>query len=221
MPPHCAILLSAGHRRVECGGGCMEPARNSGLLFACPVPVTMALPRHYLSSRSTVPARINVLSVHQRRRRCSRRQAPRQSRYPAGLHPQPAPGSDTPPKHREIADRAAGAVSRLSCSALPSARPLFAFLCHDRHHRLPLLIRRPGQRPLDRPPVDRVVRPVDIYERTDQNSATQQIIDRRQHRRPLPVRPMAVLQHPQPAPRNTLAGQLARPAPDPDRAESR
>ena len=30
---------------------------------------------------------------------------------------------------------------------------LFAFLHLDRHHRLPLLIWRPGQRPLDRPAV--------------------------------------------------------------------
>jgi hypothetical protein len=65
---------------------------------------------------------------------------------------------------------------------------LFAFLRQDRHHRLPLLIRRPGQRPLDRPAVNRIVRSVDIDERTHQKSATQQIVDRRQHRRTLPVR---------------------------------
>jgi hypothetical protein len=93
-----------------------------------------------------------------------------------------------------------------STLSTPFDTSLFSFLCHDRHHRLPLLIGRLGQRRLDRPPVDRVVRPVDVYKRTDQNSATQQIIDRRQHRRPLPVQPVAVLQHSQPAPRNTLAG---------------
>jgi len=51
---------------------------------------------------------------------------------------------------------------RLTCSFTFSTSQ-FAFLRHDRHHRLPLLIRRPGQRPLDHPPVDRVVRPVDVY----------------------------------------------------------
>jgi hypothetical protein len=65
---------------------------------------------------------------------------------------------------------------------------LFAFLRQDRHHRLPLLIRRPGQRPLDRPAVDRIVRSVDIDERTHQKSAPQPIVDRRQHRRTLPAR---------------------------------
>jgi hypothetical protein len=48
---------------------------------------------------------------------------------------------------------------RLSLSlSFTFSSSLFAFLRQDRHHRLPLLIRRPGQRPLDRPPVDRIIR---------------------------------------------------------------